>query len=250
MYSFGFGSELQTEVILANGGHIALVSGANHGIGAEVARQLATKGMAVVIGARTPEAGKATKAAVEREGGEGLIVQLDIRDLASVAASIATIHNTYGQLNVLVNNAGIDYDTDQRASNADLDRVRDILGVNLLGAWSLAQAALPLMRETSGSRAIVNVSSSAGQLARMGAGPPGYSVSKTALNALTRLLAADLAEDGILVNAVDPGWVATDMGGEGGRSVCDGASGIVWAATLDCDGPTGGFFRDGRAIEW
>ncbi len=120
---------------MANGGHIALVSGANRGIGAEVARQLAGKGMAIVIGARTRESAEETKAAVEREGGERTIVPLDIRNPASIAAAVETVQTTYGQLNVLVNNAGIDYDTDQRASNADLDRLRHILEVNLLGAW-------------------------------------------------------------------------------------------------------------------
>lgn len=235
---------------MANGGHIALVSGANRGIGAEVARQLAAKGMAVVVGARDPQSGEAAKCAVEREGGEAVVVRLDVTDFRSVADAVQTISVTYGELHVLVNNAGVDYDSDQQASNADLGRVQDILSVNLLGAWRLTQAAIPLMRSTHGSRAIVNVSSGAGRLSTMGRNPPGYSVSKTALNALTRVLAAELNHDGIRVNAVCPGWVATEMGGSGGRSVRDGAAGIVWAATLGSDGPTGDFFHDGRPTEW
>jgi len=235
---------------LANGGHIALVSGANRGIGAEVARQLAAKGMAVVIGARNPISAKETKAAVEREGGEAMIVRLDVTDPETISRAVDAISTTYGELHVLVNNAGTDYDTDQQASSADLSRVRDILEVNLLGAWSLVTSALPLIRSTSGSRAIVNVSSGAGQLVSMGRGAPGYSVSKAALNAFTRILAAELGADGIRVNAIDPGWVETDMGGKGGRSVRDGAAGVVWAATLASDGPTGGFFHDEQKTDW
>jgi hypothetical protein len=120
---------------------------------------------------------------------------------------------------------------------------------HLYGPWRLVQALLPLLRLSDHPR-IVNVSSEAGSLASMGGGTPAYNVSKVALNALTRMLAAELHPDGILVNSICPGWVATDMGGPGGRPVADGAAGIVWAATLPDDGPTGGFFRDGRPIPW
>ncbi|MEM7508927.1 MAG: SDR family NAD(P)-dependent oxidoreductase [Pseudomonadota bacterium] len=235
---------------MANGDHIALISGANRGIGAEVARQLAAKGMAIVIGARDPESAKETVEAVQGESGEATVVPLDVTSPASIASAVKTICTTYGELHVLINNAGIDYDADQDATSADLERVRKILNTNLFGAWALTQAAIPLMRATCGPRAIVNVSSDAGQLATMGRNSPGYSVSKTALNAFTRILAAELDDDGIRVNAVDPGWVATDMGGDGGRSVRDGAASVVWAATLDRDGPTGGFFHDGKDTAW
>ena len=127
--------------------------------------------------------------------------------------------------------------------------VSEALEVNLLGAWRTTQALLPLLRRSRHGR-IVNVSSGAGSITQMGAGPPAYQVSKAALNALTRTLAAELRPAGILVNAGCPGWVATDMGGPGGRPVAEGASGIVWAATLPDDGPTGGFFRDGRPVPW
>ena len=152
------------------------------------------------------------------------------------------------RVDVLVNNAGIDYDDDQTALAAGLDRVRRIFETNLFGPWAMAQAVGPGMRERRWGR-IVNVSSGAGSLTSMGRGTPGYSASKAALNALTRLLAAELAGQGILVNSVCPGWVATDMGG-GGRPVSEGAAGVVWAATLPDDGPTGGFFRDGRPLPW
>jgi NAD(P)-dependent dehydrogenase (short-subunit alcohol dehydrogenase family) len=149
----------------------------------------------------------------------------------------------------LVNNAAIHYDTWQRASTADLRVVTEALEVNLLGAWQTSLTLLPLLR-ASGHGRIVNVSSEAGSLASMDGGAPAYSVSKAALNALTRMLAGDLRRDGILVNAVCPGWVATDMGGPGGRPVAEGAASVLWAVDLPDDGPTGGFFRDGRPIPW
>ena len=155
----------------------------------------------------------------------------------------------FGHLDVLVNNAAIHYDTWQRGVDADLGVVAEALETNLLGAWRTAQACLPLLRRSEHGR-IVNVSSGAGSLTEMGAGAPAYSVSKAALNALTRVLAAELSSEGILVNSVCPGWVATDMGGAGGRPVGEGAASVIWAALLPDDGPTGGFFRDGRQLQW
>ena len=149
----------------------------------------------------------------------------------------------------MVNNAAILYDTWQRGVDADLDEVREAFETNVLGAWRVVQAALPLLRESRRGR-IVNVSSGAGALTDMGGGTPAYRTSKAALNALTRVLAAELRADHILVNAICPGWVATDMGGAGGRPVSDGAAGIVWSVELPDDGPTSGFFRDGRPIDW
>ena len=161
------------------------------------------------------------------------------------------IATKYGHLDVLVNNAGINYDTWQTAENADVDgTVMETITTNLLGPWRLCQAFLPLLRKSKAAR-IVNVSSESGSLAHMDAGPPAYQVTKAALNALTRTLAGELRQARILVNAVCPGWVATDMGGAGApRSLEEGAAGIVWAATLPQTGPTGGFFRDGKPLPW
>jgi NAD(P)-dependent dehydrogenase (short-subunit alcohol dehydrogenase family) len=196
----------------------------------------------VLLGARDPA--KGARAARQIGGGVSAL-QLDVADRESVRAATAGLD----RLDVLVNNAAILYDTWQRGIDADLDQVREALDTNLLGAWRVTQAVLPLLRASPAGR-IVNVSSGAGALTDMGGGTPAYRTSKAALNALTRVLAADLRGDGILVNAVCPGWVATDMGGAGGRPVQDGAAGIVWAATLPDDGPTSGFFRDGRPIDW
>jgi NAD(P)-dependent dehydrogenase (short-subunit alcohol dehydrogenase family) len=156
----------------------------------------------------------------------------------------------FGKLDVLVNNAAILYDSWQRAASADLETVREAFETNTLGAWRMCQAFLPLLRQSEHAR-VVNVSSESGSLSSMGGGTPAYSVSKAALNALTRMLADELSAARILVNSVCPGWVATEMGGPGApRTVGEGAAGIVWAATLPDDGPTGGFFRDGEPLSW
>ncbi|MEU9022122.1 SDR family NAD(P)-dependent oxidoreductase [Actinomadura sp. NPDC048394] len=219
---------------------VSLVTGGNRGIGLEVCRQLAERGHEVLLGARDPDA--AARAA--KEAG-ATPVRLDVTSTADVDRVAAEI----GRLDVLVNNAAITYDTWQRPSDADLDVVRDAAETNLYGPWRLTQALLPALRRSAHGR-IVNVSSEAASLAGMGSGTPAYTASKVALNALTRMFAAELRADGILVNAVCPGWVATDMGGPGGRPVADGAASVVWAATLPDGGPTGGFFRDGHPLPW
>ncbi|MEE8600092.1 SDR family NAD(P)-dependent oxidoreductase [Euzebya tangerina] len=221
----------------------ALVTGGNRGIGLAVCRQLAAAGHRVLLGTRDAAAGKDAVRSLE---GDVTSVVVDVSDTTSVQAAVARID----RLDVLVNNAGVDYDTDQSVVGADLDRVHRAFEVNLFGAWRMIQACAPLLR-TSGQSRIVNVSSGSGALSEMGAGTPGYSTAKAALNALTATAAAELRREGILVNAVCPGWVRTDMGGQAAdRSPDEGAAGVVWAATLPDDGPTGGFFRDGRRIEW
>jgi NAD(P)-dependent dehydrogenase (short-subunit alcohol dehydrogenase family) len=228
---------------------VAAVTGANRGIGLEVVRQLARDGYLAILGARDADKGVAAAESLRAEGLDVEPRQLDVSDPDSVAAFGAAVERDHDRLDVLVNNAAIDYDTWQRGVDADLDVVREAMETNLLGAWRTTQACLPLLRR-SGSARIVNVSSGAGALTDMGGGTPAYRVSKTALNALTRILAAELRGDGILVNSVCPGWVATDMGGPGGRPVDAGAASVMWAVRLDDDGPTGGFFRDGRRIDW
>ncbi|GIG71332.1 SDR family NAD(P)-dependent oxidoreductase [Phytomonospora endophytica] len=223
-------------------GPVAVVTGANRGIGREVCRQLAAEGYEVVLTAR--DGAKAEKAAAEL-GVRGF--PLDVTgDPAPLAAYL---DRAYGRLDVLVNNAAVLYDTWQRAITADLDVVREAAETNLYGPWRLTQALLPLLRRSAHPR-VVNVSSESGSLASMGGGTPAYAVTKAGLNALTRMLAAELRGEGVLVNAVCPGWVATDMGGAGGRPVAEGGASVLWAVRLPDDGPTGGFFRDGRPVPW
>lgn len=228
---------------------IALVTGANRGIGLEVCRQLAQQGYTVILGARDLRKGEQAAASLIERGLSIVAHALDVTDPASIDALATDLEQRYGRLDVLVNNAAILYDTWQRAASADLAVVHEALETNTFGPWRMCQAFLPLLRR-SGHGRIVNVSSEAGSLASMGAGTPAYNLSKAALNALTRMLAAELRSSDILVNAVCPGWVATDMGGSGGRPVSEGAATVVWAATLPDNGPSGGFFRDGRALPW
>ncbi|MFD6999762.1 SDR family NAD(P)-dependent oxidoreductase [Streptomyces mirabilis] len=221
---------------------IALVTGANRGIGREVARQLAVAGHTVFLTARSAEAAaEAARAA----GPDAHPLRLDVTSEADITA----VARDLTALDVLVNNAAITYDTWQRATDADLDVVREAAETNLYGPWRLTQALLPLLRASAHPR-VVNVSSEVASLTSMSGGTPAYTSTKAALNALTRMLAAELRPDRVLVNAVCPGWVATDMGGPGGRPVAEGAASVVWAATLPDDGPTGGFFRDGQPLPW
>ena len=233
----------------AKAGDIALVTGGNRGIGFEVCRQLASAGFLVLLTARDARKAKAAADALRSAGRVEPLV-MDIADANSIANAAAEVAKQYERLDVLINNAGINYDTWETVANADINgTVMETITTNLLGPWRVSQAFLPLLRKSRAGR-IVNVSSESGSLADMGAGPPAYQVTKAALNALTRTLAGELRGSRILVNSVCPGWVATDMGGSGGRPVADGAAGIVWAATLPKDGPTGGFFRDGKPLPW
>ena len=224
---------------------VALVTGANRGIGLEVCRQLAAQGLTVLLGARDQAKGEA---AVSGLPGTVRAVALDVSRDASVEALRERVEREYGRLDVLVNNAGILYDDWEDASTADLATVQEAFNTNTLGAWRTCKAFVPLLRQGRSPR-IVNVSSVSGSLSNMREAP-AYSVSKAALNALTVLLAVEVQREGILVNAVCPGWVATDMGGAGGRPVSEGAASIMWAVTLPDHGPTGGFFQDGRRLRW
>ena len=228
---------------------MALVSGSDRGIGREIARQLAELGHHVIVTARDRDAAaEAARALAEggRLSAQG--EQLDVTDSASVERLAKRVRSEPGRLDALVNNAGVAGEWGTNVATAPLDDAHRTMETNLFGAWRLTQALLPLLRTSPGAR-IVNVSSGAGQLSDMNGGYPGYRVSKTALNAFTRILSNE--ERGILVNAMCPGWVRTDMGGAGApRSVADGADTAVWLATLPDDGPTGGFFRNREPIPW
>ncbi len=224
----------------------SLITGANRGIGREVGAQLGALGHHVLLGSRDPDKARDAADTIRTAGGSATVLALDIADPASISAACDVVA-ALGGVDVLVNNAAILYDTWQTAIDPDFGQVREALETNLFGTWRLTSAMAPHLRSSRHGR-IVNVSSGAGALTDMGGHLPAYRVSKVGLNALTRMWAAELP--GVLVNSVCPGWVATDMGGSGGRPVADGAAGIVWAATLPDDGPTGGFFRDQHPIPW
>jgi NAD(P)-dependent dehydrogenase (short-subunit alcohol dehydrogenase family) len=233
-----------------SGNGVALVTGANRGIGREVARQLAERGYEVLLSARDGE--KASAAAAELAEGTGAVVRaltLDVADPASIAAAAEQVQADPGRLDVLVNNAGIGSDFGVSGVDPDFDKIQAALETNFYGAYRLTIALLGLLRKSEHPR-IVNVSSGMGGVAEMGGWSPGYRVSKAALNAMTRILSTELAGEGFLVNSACPGFVNTDMGGPMGakKPVKDGAAGIVWLATLPDDGPTGGFFRDGKPV--
>jgi NAD(P)-dependent dehydrogenase (short-subunit alcohol dehydrogenase family) len=220
----------------------AVVTGANRGLGLEVVKQLAAQGFTVIAGARDEAKGNRALRGVKNV----VVRSLDVSDDSSVTAFGAWLEVEGLRVDALVNNAAIHYDTWHDVLNADLREVHETLETNLFGAWRVTLACLPAVRRGQDAR-VVNVSSSAGQLEAMRGGTPGYSLSKLGLNGLTLMLAERLKRDQILVNAVCPGWVATDMGG-GGRPIPEGAAGIVWAATRVME--SGGFYRDGKRLEW
>ena len=231
---------------------VAVVTGANRGIGFEICRQLAAANTCVVMTSRDEAKGHAAKEALLRADSDLRYHRLDVTSDDSVKDLVAYLEGEFGRVDVLVNNAGILFDDDRlEASVLDVsvERVRLTMEVNFFGPLRTCQALAPLLRKSTSGR-IVNVSSGLGQLDGMVDGYPAYGMSKTSLNALTRLTADALSKDGVLVNAMCPGLVATDMGGAKGRPVEEGADTASWLALLPDDGPTGGFFRDRKVIPW
>lgn len=230
---------------------VVIVTGAALGLGAACARMLAREGARVALTDIKDEEGERTTREIAGGGAEAFYLHHDVADERAWEQVIDTTLERWGRLDVLVNNAGVMLDPrGSRVLDAKVKTFRDTLETNLLGPLQLMQALAPLMQKHGYGR-IVNLSSGQGQLADMGEGTPAYRVSKTALNALTRTFAAELKGSGILVNAMCPGWVRTDMGGSSApRTVEQGADTAVWLATLPEGGPTGGFFRDRRLIAW
>lgn len=233
---------------------VALVTGAGRGIGLEISRQLARLGVMTVMGTRSLEAGQKAAEPLASEGLIATAVALDVTDPESVRLAVGEAKRLFGRLDILINNAGVMLDRGPAAvggvSELPLQLAQETFAVNLWGAMTALQAAVSLMREQGYGR-IVNVSSGMGQLSESGANHPAYRMSKTALNGLTVVAAAELAPANIKVNAMCPGWVRTDMGGpDAPRTVEQGADTAVWLASLPDDGPTGGYFRDRKAIPW
>jgi len=224
---------------------IAVVTGAGRGIGLEVCRQLIERGMTVVLTARTAAA---VEHAVDQLAGDATGEVLDVASDDSVGDFFQRFWAHHDRLDVLVNNAARVYGRAGFATVA-ADVILDAVNNNTLGALRMTQQALPEMNRNRYGR-IVNVSTGMSSLADMGGGSVPYRVSKTALNAVTRIAHAEAGRN-VKVNSVCPGWVRTDMGGSSApRDVAKGADGIAWAATLPDDGPSGGFFRDGKPVAW
>src|SRR5262245_11934302 len=233
---------------------IAVVTGAGRGIGFETARQLAKRGMKVILAARDPEKGRAAAARLRGEDLDVGDAPVDVTSDKSVREFARHVETTYGRVDVLVNNAGIMIDGRTGAPGAnsvtrtDVETLRKTMETNVYGALRVTQALLPQMPRSDAR--IVNVSSGMGQLSDMNGGWTGYRLSKVSLNALTRIFADELKDTGIRVNSICPGWVKTDMGGsDAPRTPEEGADSIVWLAT-EPRVPTGGFFRNRQPIPW
>ncbi len=236
---------------------IAVVTGANRGIGFETCRQLARRGMKVILAARDEAKGRAAAQRLRDEGLDVDFGRLDVADCDSVREFARFVRKEYGRVDVLVNNAGVMID--QRGSilpgmpgvfKARIETLRETMETNVYGALRVTQALRPLLTETGDGARVINVSSGLGQLSDMNGGYAGYRISKAGLNALTRIFADELKNTAIRVNSICPGWVRTDMGGpQGERTPEEGADTIIWLATLPA-APTGGFFKDRKAIPW
>ena len=229
---------------------IALVTGGNRGIGLEICRQLAKLGIRVLLGSRDAAKGAAAAREMAATGLPVEARELDVSDDESIKECMDWIRNDLGRLDILVNNAGIMVEEEDADPEQEIQIVRDTMQTNVYGPLLLSRLAILVMKSRRYGR-IVNLSSGMGSLTEMGAGYIAYRMSKAGLNVVTRVLAAETEGMGILVNSVDPGWVQTEMGGRGAtRDLYKGAETPVWLATVPEGGPSGGFFRDRKAIPW
>lgn len=234
---------------MAENRKVAVVTGANRGIGLEIVRQLARKGLKVFLTSRDPEKGARARKSLEGEGLPVAFHQLDVTDEESIKRLGEDLQKEAGVVDVLVNNAGVFLDEGRAMANVAMETVRQTFETNLYGPLRVTQALLPLLLKSRDAR-IINLSSGLGQLSDAGGGFPSYSLSKAALNMMTVKFAADLSAKGVKVNTVNPGWVRTDMGGPGApRSVEAGADTAVWLATA-AKIPNGKFISDRKTIEW
>ncbi len=229
---------------------IALVTGGNKGIGLEICRQLAQRDITVILTARSHEKGFQVCESLKKERIYVEFRQLDVTAFDSFHGFAESLRTDFGRLDILINNSRILIDQELTGLTVTKEIFTKTLETNLYGPLFLCQVVIPLMKQNNFGR-IVNLSSDLGALHKIGAGYPAYRVSKTALNAVTANLAAEVMEHNILINAVHPGWVRTDMGGQNAeRSIEEGADTAVWLALLQDDGPTGGFFWEKKQFQW
>lgn len=242
----------------ASGKKIALVTGANKGLGFEISRQLAQKGITIQLGSRDKNRGAEAAAKLKAEGFDVQFIKLDVTDAGSIGIAATKIEERFGKLDILINNAGVNGGWEQPASSFSVSLVKEVFETNYFGGIAVTQAFLPLLKRSQAGR-IVNMSSGLGSLTQ-NSGPNyiyygmkvlGYNSSKTALNAFTVMLAHELKDTPIKVNSADPDWCKTDLGTNAAPyPVEQGVDTPVWLATLPNDGPTGGYFNARQPIPW
>ncbi|GAB1770556.1 SDR family oxidoreductase [Priestia megaterium] len=229
---------------------VALVTGGNRGIGYELVRQLAVDGFKVILTSRNSESGHKAMQKLKDSHLDVSFLTMDINNQTSIGQAAAKVSEQYGRLDVLINNAGIYLDKNQKLVDMDPSVLEKTLETNFFGAYHVIRSFMPLMEQQAYGR-IINVSSEYGAMSEMSSpGVGAYKLSKLILNGLTQLIAAESTKD-IKINAVDPGWVSSDMGGPSApRTPQQAASSILWLATIGPEGPSGGFFKDGKQINW
>ena len=229
---------------------VALVTGGNRGIGYELVKQLAMKGFKVMLTSRNPEMGRQVAQKLKESNLDVSFVEMDVDNQESIRQAAITVNELHGRLDVLINNAGVYLDKNEKLLTMDPCILEKTMATNFFGVYHVVRSFIPLM-EKQGYGRIINVSSEYGAISEMSyPGVGAYKLSKFALNGLTRLVAAEINGD-IKINAVDPGWVSSDMGGpSASRTPKKAAESILWLATIGPEGPNGGFFRDGIRIDW
>ncbi|CAH0212820.1 SDR family oxidoreductase [Peribacillus sp. Bi134] len=229
---------------------VALVTGGNRGIGYELVKQLALNSFKVILASRDPEKGHESTQRLKDSNLDVSFLVMDVNNQESIHQAAITVNEQYGRLDVLINNAGVYLDESENLVTMDTSILEKTMATNFFGVYHVIRSFIPLM-EKQGYGRIINVSSEYGAMSEMSyPGVGAYKISKFALNGLTRLVAAEIKGD-IKINAVDPGWASTDMGGSSApRTPKQAAESILWLATIGPEGPNGGFFRDGKRIDW
>ncbi|MCY8232660.1 SDR family NAD(P)-dependent oxidoreductase [Priestia endophytica] len=229
---------------------VALVTGGNRGIGYELVKQLALNGFKVILASRNPKMGHEAVQKLKESNLDVSFVVMDVDNQESIRQAMVTIDEQYERLDVLINNAGVYLDENKKLVAMDPSVLEKTMGTNFFGAYHVIRSFIPIM-EKQGYGRIINVSSEYGALSEMSyQGVGAYKLSKLVLNGLTQLIAAEINGD-IKINAVDPGWVSSDMGGPSApKTPKQAAESILWLATIGPEGPNGEFFRDGKHIDW